>query len=745
MSISIGTISKIDAIFEKAYKENRHMLYEHEVYEMLDWVGLDTLKNILITDVNKVTKEMLQPYGEKVVIKVVSKDVIHKQKVGGVKIVNKHDAIFVQYVIDKMREEVNSHFDKDNQPNIEGFLIVEFVEFTNSLGNELLIGIKSDRAFGPVITLSKGGDDAEFFAKYYDPANLILPPLTYEQAVDLTKNTKIRHKYIETGHTKNAEMIANSVEIISSLAYHYSKVNNETTPFYITQADFNPFVFSKTGRFVAVDGYISFDKAVKEENMLKINTNNLETFFKPNGVAVVGVSSQENKHNMGKEIAHLIHELNRKDLYCINPKGGSVKIGNKQYKLYKSIDEVNETIELAIYTAPAKYIPAFFEEMKINIPKSVVLIPGIPSEMGYDKFKADLDKTLKEEIRIIGPNCMGIYYGKGDDAIGINSLFIEEERLHITSNEKSNVVLLSQSGGMAITLVDKLQNTPIFKAVISFGNKYDVKITDLISLFFTQDNIEVIALYVEGFDNIEGRIFFEMAKKSNKPIIVYKGGKTEAGAKAAKSHTAAMTGDYEVFKAVCKQANVILVEDASMYMNCIKTFSMFANKEVNGVNVAGVLNAGFEATIASDELGKLKIAKPTNKTLEKLDKINTSGLVNTKTGILDVTPMTDDVKYGQYIETFLQDENVDSVLVGVVPHVENIKSTPDTCHDKDSLANIVVSLSKKYNKPIIVSVNASEYYDEFVSIMEKGGLPVFSDIRSAVRTLEIFVNYKKNQ
>jgi len=462
-------------------------------------------------------------------------------------------------------------------------------------------------------------------------------------------------------------------------------------------------------------------------------------------VAVVGVTSQENKYNMGKEIAHLMHELNREDLYCINPKGGSVTLGNKQYKLYKSIDEVNKTIELAIYTAPAKYIPAFFKDMKTNIPKSVVLIPGIPSEMGYDQFKSNLDSSIKKGIRIIGPNCMGIYYGKGKDAIGINSLFIEENRLHITSNEKSNVVLLSQSGGMAITLIDKLQNTPIFKAVVSFGNKYDVKITDLLSLFFNQDNIEVIALYVEGFDNLEGRLFFEMAKQSDKPIIVYKGGKTKAGAKAAKSHTAAMTGDYEVFKAACKQADVILVEDASMYMNCIKTFSMFSDKNVTGVNVAGVLNAGFEATIASDELGTLQIAKPTNKTLEKLDNINTSGLVNTKTGILDVTPMTDDIKYGQYIEAFLQDENVDSVLVGVVPHVENIKSTPDTCHDEDSLANIVVRLSKQYNKPIIVSVNASEYYDEFVSIMEKGGLPVFGDIRSAVRTLEIFVNYKKNQ
>ncbi len=349
---------------------------------------------------------------------------------------------------------------------------------------------------------------------------------------------------------------------------------------------------------------------------------------------------------------------------------------------------------------------------------------------------------MKEGIRVIGPNCMGTYYGKGKDAIGVNSLFIEEDRLHIESNERSNVVLLSQSGGMAITMIDKLKNTPIFKAVVSFGNKYDVKITDLIALFELQDIIEVIALYVEGFDTLEGRAFFEIAKNSIKPIIVYKGGKTEAGAKAAQSHTASMTGDYEVFESACQQANVILLEDASMYMNTIKTFSLLAHKEINGMNVAGVLNAGFEATIASDELGSLQLAKPSEKTMKTLKSINTHGLVDVSNSIMDVTPMTDDVMYGKYIEAFLKDDNVDSVLVGVVPHVENIKSTPDTCHDENSLANIVVKLFHKYNKPIIVSVNASEYYGEFVSIMEKGGLPVFSDIRSAVRTLEIFAKYK---
>ncbi len=741
MEISIGAINKINNIFEKANNEKRTMLYEHEVYELLDWVGLAVPRNVLITESKQVTPTVLQPFGDKIVIKVVSRDIIHKQKLGGVKIVNKHDHIFVQYVIDKMKEEVLLHYEGES-PHIEGFLIVEFVEFSSGLGNELLLGIKSDRAFGPVITLSKGGDDAEFFAKYYDKANLVLPHLNLEQARKLANSIKIRHKYIETGHPEYTDLIAETTSIISALAYHYSTVNLDKPTYHITQADFNPFVFSKEGNFVAVDGYVSFEKARDQNDVLTVNTNNLIPFFKPNGVAVVGVTSNPKKYSMGKEIAHLMHELGRSDLYCVNPKGGTVLLGDKEYPLYESLDHIEQTVELAIYTAPAKYISSFFESMEKNIPKSVVLIPGIPSDIDYQEFKSDLKNKVKKGVRVIGPNCMGTYYGKGKDAIGVNSLFIEEDRLHIESNEKSNVVLLSQSGGMAITMIDKLKNTPVFKAVVSFGNKYDVKITDLLALFELQDIIEVIALYVEGFDTLEGRAFFEMAKNSKKPIIVYKGGKTEAGAKAAQSHTASMTGDYEVFKSACQQADVILLEDASMYMNTIKTFSLLSHKNINGMSVAGVLNAGFEATIASDELGSLQLAKPSEKTMKILKSINTHGLVDVSNSIMDVTPMTDDVMYGKYIEVFLQDDNVDSVIVGVVPHVENIKSTPDTCHDDNSLANIVVKLFHKYNKPIIVSVNASEYYAEFVSIMEKGGLPVFTDIRSAVRTLEIFAKYK---
>ena len=254
--------------------------------------------------------------------------------------------------------------------------------------------------------------------------------------------------------------------------------------------------------------------------------------------------------------------------------------------------------------------------------------------------------------------------------------------------------------------------------------------------FEMDENIKVIAMYLEGFDALEGRMFFELAKKAKKPLIFYKGGKTEEGAKAALSHTAAMTGSYETLEAACAQSGVVLVDDVEMYGDVVKGFSLLAEKRFTGTSVAAVTNAGFEATIFSDEIGNMQLAKISDDTKAKLAAINTHGLAAVGSAVLDVTPMTDDVMYGAFIEALLQDENVDCMMVSAVPHVDNLKASPEHCHDADSLANIVVSLYQKYDKPLVVSINAGDYYDAFVSIMEKAGIPVFDNVRTAARVLD---------
>lgn len=745
MQFSDSTIQNINNILKNAHDSGRSMLYEFEVYQILEQAGLEVPKFIFIQDPAQVDDKVLSKLGQNIVAKIVSPQIAHKQKIGGVKVVKNIDPLFIQFVLARMKEDVLSHFADDEKPEITGFLLVEFIPHTQALGYEVLLGFKEDIAFGPVITLSKGGDDAEFFAKYFDPANLFIPPLDFDYALKMVNTMNIRHKFEQFHHTEYMSYMAKAVSVISSLACHYSFITCDTDnkpEFIIKEMDINPFVITDDGRFVAIDGFARFAQVTEgTKGMPGIRVENLDRFFRPRGIAVIGVSSDMTKYSLGRDIANLLHDLGRDDIYFVNARGGSVSFDETEYPLYKGINDINRKVDLVVYAAPAQFTVDFIRQLPQDGPKAVVLISGIPSEIKYQDFEKQLDEVIPEGLRIIGPNCMGVFFAPDAENKGLNTLFINEERLEVKHSDFSNTVFLTQSGALAVTTIDKLQNSKLFKSIVSFGNKYDVKITDLIAYFSNEKSVDIISLYIEGLDAGEGRQFFQLARQTAKPLIVYKSGKTEAGAKAAASHTASMSGSYDVFKAACQQSGVILVEDIADHYNLVKIFSLLANRIPSGNRVAGVVNAGFESTVGADELKNLRQAQLSSKTVEKLNKINKYGLVDTSSPFLDITPMADDRMYADFVEAILQDDNVDCVFVAIVPHAVALKTTPDTCRHPGSLANLLVELSKKYSKPMVVSVNAGRYYQDFVSIMEENGLAVYTDIRSSIKSLDTFVSY----
>jgi 3-hydroxypropionyl-CoA synthetase (ADP-forming) len=127
--------------------------------------------------------------------------------------------------------------------------------------------------------------------------------------------------------------------------------------------------------------------------------------------------------------------------------------------------------------------------------------------------------------------------------------------------------------------------------------------------------------------------------------------------------------------------------------------------------------------------------------VRRLEKINTHGLVNLATSFLDVTPMTNDKMFGDFLDALLADPGVDCAFVAVVPHVENLKTTDAECRDEDAVASRLIAASRRHGKPVVVSVNAGIHYQGMVKHFEEGGLPVFSDIRSAITALDSFVGY----
>jgi acyl-CoA synthetase (NDP forming) len=743
MQIAQETRLKINDILRRANADNRQMLYEHEIYGILKELKLEVPRYVFVTDPAAIDETVLKPFTRAIVVKIVSPQIAHKQKLGGVKIIRNFEPLYVQFVLSRMRDEVLSHFPEGQKPEIKGFLLIEFVPYTNSLGNEVIIGFKEDSAFGPVVTLSKGGDDAEFFATYYDPANLFIPPMSLDKAQQMVNTLNIRHKYAQIGHPEFLNLLAKALSVLSRLAYDYSFIAEEKPEFIIKAMDINPFVISEDHRFVAIDGFAEFTPvAAEEKSLLPVNKENLGSFFKPTGIAVIGVSADTTKYSLGREVAHLLHDMGRKDMYLVNPKGGEAQIGQTKYPLYRTLQEIPATAELVVYGAQAQATIEFISSMpKDKMPTAMIIISGIPSNIKYTDFARELDCVKPQGMRIIGPNCMGVFYAPRGKRKGLNTIFIDEKKLEIKSSDMSNTVLLTQSGALAVTEIDKLQNSRSFKAVVSFGNKYDVKITDLLAHFAEETSIEVIALYIEGMEAGEGRQFYELARKIRKPVIVYKSGRTEAGARAAASHTASMSGSYDVFRASCLQAGVIMADNIEDHYDYVKVFSSLSHRIPQRNRVAGVVNAGFESTVGADELKNLCQAKLSPATITRLNEINKQGLVDTSSPFLDITPMADDKTYVAFVEAVLQDEDVDCVFVAIVPHAVYIKTTSETCHDPEGIANLLVQLNKKYNKPMVVSVNGGRYYQDFVTILEEGGLPVYTDIRAAIKSLDKFVSF----
>ena len=442
---------------------------------------------------------------------------------------------------------------------------------------------------------------------------------------------------------------------------------------------------------------------------------------------------------MARVIAGLLHELGRRDVYCVNPKGGQTEINGAVFPLYKSLDEVPGRYDLVVYAAPAKYTLDFVRTLPPG--KAAIIISGIPPETRYAEFAEGALGGKACGVRLIGPNCMGVFSAPGGEGSGVNTLFIEGNRLHIPWSERSNCALFTQSGAMGITSIERAQFSRIFRTIVSFGNKVDVNVPDLIAYFQDDPGADVLAMYMEGINPGEGRQFFNIASRSKKPILVYKSGRTEAGMKAAISHTASISGSYDVFRAACLQAGCVLLEELDDFYNSMKAFSMLHRKKPAGRRVAGVVNAGLDATMGADTLSCLTQAVLHPETVEELRRLNVHGLVDTSTSFLDLTPMTDDALYAKFIEAVIRDPGVDCLFVAIVPHVENLKTTESECLDADAIAPLLVDIASRYGKPIAVSVNAGQYYQRMVQHIEESGLPVFGDIRSAIRSLDRFVEY----
>lgn len=449
----------------------------------------------------------------------------------------------------------------------------------------------------------------------------------------------------------------------------------------------------------------------------------IKNFFYPQSICVVGASTKEK--SIGYELLHTISNYGYKGMILpVNPKAESV-LG---YKCYKSIDEINDRIDLAIIVVPKQFAEDAVDELLKKNVKSILLITAGFKEIG--KEGEEVEKRIVEKIksagaRLVGPNCMGVINALPD--VKLNATFVAEKP------ETGNTGFFSQSGALGAAVLNSLRETDVkFAHFISAGNKADINENDLLRFWQNDDNIKTLTFYLESFVNGEEFLKPFIKGEITKPVIILKAGKTSGGMKAASSHTGALSSKDKVVDASLKQFGIVRVNNIDEMFNTAKGLENFPIPK--GRRVAVVTNAGGPAILTVDGLEKehLELAELSEETKIKLrEVVHPEGSVNNP---VDLLPGANAETYKKVNELVAADENVDAVIsIFVEPVMVQPFEVVESVYDV------------KTEKPIMqVYLPLPEFWDTYRRDSKKH-LPVFRKPEDPAEVLSNMLYYSESK
>ncbi|MFZ5564340.1 MAG: acetate--CoA ligase family protein [Thermodesulfobacteriota bacterium] len=321
-----------------------------------------------------------------------------------------------------------------------------------------------------------------------------------------------------------------------------------------------------------------------------------DRIFNPRRLAVIGVSADKKDFGFGIGILRsLLHIGFEGAIYPVNPKGGEVY----GLKIYRQVEDIPETIDFAIIAVAARLVPQALESCRQKGAAGAEILSSGFREAGTpegDALDEEVRRVAQKGIRVIGPNCFGVYCPKS----GLT--FLPGPDL---SREPGDVAFVSQSGGMAVDFASVGKWSSLkFSRVVSFGNGMDIRESELLSFLEHDPETRVIAMYIEGIEN--GDRFFDALRSAaaRKPVVVIKGGLSEAGSRAVASHTASMGGKRTIWQAVLKQAGAVQVADMRQMVQACLGFSLLPWREYKNISVVGGGGAlGVAACDAAESFG----------------------------------------------------------------------------------------------------------------------------------------------
>ncbi|WP_119458983.1 acetate--CoA ligase family protein [Rhodospirillaceae bacterium SYSU D60014] len=557
----------VRAVLDKVKQSGRTALNAPESKRVCDAYGIPVPQEGLATSADEAAS-LAEKLGFPVVLKIVSKDILHKTDAGGV-LVGLSSAEEVEQGYKTILKNARAY-----QPNadITGVQVQQML----SSAQEVIVGAVTDPSFGKLVAFGLGG----VLVEVLKDITFRLAPATREDALSMLDGIAAAEilRGVRGAEPVDREALASIIENVSRLVEDFPE---------ISEMDLNP-VFARPDGATAVDVRIVVDfsppKPIFRPTQDEILTA-MNRIMKPNSVAVIGASGEEGK--IGNSVMkNLINGGYQGTIYPINPKADEI-LG---LKAYKSIKDIPGAVDIAVFAIPAKFVPAALNEVGEKGVAGAVMIPSGFAETGNEELQQEMvEIARKHNVRVMGPNIYGFYYTHKNLCATFCTAY----------DVKGKVALSSQSGGVGMSIIGFSRSTRMgVSAIVGLGNKSDIDEDDLLIFFEQDDNTQAVAMHLE--DLKDGRAFAEAAKRvsKKKPVIVLKAGRTSLGARAAASHTGALAGNDKIYEDVLRQSGVIRARSLNDMLQFAR--GVPALPAPKGENVVIITGAGGSGVLLSD-------------------------------------------------------------------------------------------------------------------------------------------------
>lgn len=423
----------------------------------------------------------------------------------------------------------------------------------------------------------------------------------------------------------------------------------------------------------------------------------LDFIFHPHSIAIAGVSAKENAGFGGGGFVSSLQEVGfRGPIYLIHPTAPAIR----GLRCYPKLTDIPFDVDYVISSVNAKFVPDLLEDCITKGVKVLHLFTAGFTETG-DESRAGMERQVvaranEAGIRLIGPNCMGLYVPKSRLAM-----------MGGQTPEPGNVGMVSQSGMNAGEFIRYATHRGVrCSKVISFGNGADLKAADFFDYLADDPETEIIAAYLEGIQ--DGPRLAAAIRKAGarKPVAILKSGRTEAGSRAASSHTASLAGSLEIFDGLCRQAGVLRAESLEELVDAAITFRFV--KRLTGPNVCVVGGGGGASVLAADDLDAVGLKVPTllPETQAQLAKVTHEAGTSIRNPI-DTTSMFEEKGFDATLMPVAEATNIDVILYHTGFGFGMSSRLGDQRPRADSQAAGLAKVQEASGKPVVVAIRPS--------------------------------------